>query len=163
MLVVSAAWALSLSAADALVKNLLPVGLAPCCSPLPSSVAVADAAPASGMLSIVCLTFLTTLLSGDVFLFPSSSLLPSPPNLSPFSDITMAEHSDSEISLSDDEVSLLLEADEVPGAGFTATYRGGAPFQFGSDPRWPVSKDVQEAVQLQVVSSNLFLLVVLTN
>ena len=69
----------------------------------------------------------------------------------------MAEHSDSEISLSDDEVSLLLEADEVPGAGFTATYRGGVPFQFGSDPRLPVSKDVQ------VVSSILTLLVVLTN
>ena len=70
----------------------------------------------------------------------------------------MAEHSDSEISLSDDEVYQLLEADEVPGAGFTATYRGGAPFQFGSDPRWPVSKDVQEAVQLQVGSSNFCLL-----
>jgi hypothetical protein len=69
----------------------------------------------------------------------------------------MAEHSDSEISLSDDEVYQLLEADEVPGAGFTATYRGGVPFQFGSDPRLPGSKDVQ------VVSSILTLLVVLTN
>ena len=69
----------------------------------------------------------------------------------------MAEHSDSEISLSDDEVSLLLEADEVPGAGFTVTHRG-APFQFGSDPRWEPSKEVQEAVQLQVGSSNFCLL-----
>ena len=60
--------------------------------------------------------------------------------------------------MSDDEVSLLLEADEVPGAGVTATYRGGAPFQFGSDPRLTVSKDVQEAVQLQVGSSNFCLL-----
>ena len=55
----------------------------------------------------------------------------------------MAEHSDSEISLSDDEVYQLLEADEVPGAGFTATYRGGVPFQFGSDPSMPGTQDVQ--------------------
>ena len=55
----------------------------------------------------------------------------------------MAEHSDSEISLSDDEVYQLLEADEVPCAGFTATYRGGVPFQFWSDPSKPGTQDVQ--------------------
>ena len=81
MLVVRAAWAFILSAADALVKNLLPVGLAPWCSPVPSSVAEAAAAPAAGIVSIA---FWMPLMSGVVFCCLSPvSLLPSPSNLSP--------------------------------------------------------------------------------
>ena len=41
----------------------------------------------------------------------------------------MDQLSDSEISLSDDEVCQLLEAVEEPGDQFLATYMGGDPFQ----------------------------------
>ena len=60
----------------------------------------------------------------------------------------MAKHSDSEISLSDEEFDQLLEGGGggVPGAGFTVTYRGGVPgqqpFKFGVT-RWPGLKAVQ--------------------
>ena len=43
----------------------------------------------------------------------------------------MDQLSDSEISLSDDEVYQLLEAVEEPGDQFLATYMGGDPFQLG--------------------------------
>ena len=55
----------------------------------------------------------------------------------------MDQHSDSEISLSDDEVCQLLEAVEEPGDQFLATYMGGDPFQLGSGPSKPVTQDVQ--------------------
>jgi hypothetical protein len=59
----------------------------------------------------------------------------------------MAELSDSEISLSEDEFDQLLEGGGggVPGAVFTATYGGGVPgqqpFMFGLT-RWPGLKVV---------------------
>ena len=109
MLVVRAAWAFILSAADARVRNLLPVGFAPCCSPEPDTSSEADAAAAAadavGIDSIVDKTLLTT---GDILFFsPLVSLLASPsfpPTLSPFSDIMMADPSDSDVTLSDDEL-----------------------------------------------------------
>ena len=55
----------------------------------------------------------------------------------------MDQHSDSEISLSDDEVCQLLEAAEEPGDEFLATYMGGVPFQFGSGPSKPGTQGVQ--------------------
>ena len=61
MLVVRAAWAFILSAADALVRNLLPVVFTPCYSPDPNTSSEADAAAdAAGIDSIVDKTLLTT-------------------------------------------------------------------------------------------------------
>ena len=55
----------------------------------------------------------------------------------------MDQLSDSEISLSDDEVYQLLEAVEEPGDQFLATYMGGDPFQLGSRPTKPATQDLQ--------------------
>ena len=55
----------------------------------------------------------------------------------------MDQLSDSEISLSDDEVYQLLEAVEEPGDQFLATYMGGDPFQLGSGPTKPATQDLQ--------------------
>ena len=74
----------------------------------------------------------------------------------------MADLTDGEVSLSDDELDLLLDDGDggVPGAVFTASYGGGGPglqpFKFGLT-RWPGLKVVQVCF-LAVVT----LLVVLT-
>ena len=57
----------------------------------------------------------------------------------------MDQISDSEISLSDDEVCQLLEAVEEPGDQFLATYMGGDPFQL-SLPSRPATQDLQVAL-----------------
>ena len=133
MLVVRAAWAFILSAADALVRNLLPVGFAPCGSPDPGTSSEADAAAADavGIDSIVDKTLLTT--GVNFVCSPLVSLLASPsfsPTLSPFSDIMMAEPSDSDVTLSDDELELLQGVGR--GSGFVVGKAVGAvPFVFG--------------------------------
>ena len=74
----------------------------------------------------------------------------------------MAELTDSEVSLSDDELDQLLDDGDggVPGAVFTASYGGGGPglqpFKFGVT-RWP-GLGVVQVCFLSVVT----LLVVLT-
>ena len=93
--------------------------------------AAADAADAVGIDSIVAKTLLTT--GFKLFSSPLVSLLASPsfsPTLSPFSDITMAETSDSDVTLSDDELELLQGVGR--GSGFVVGKAVGAvPFVFG--------------------------------
>ena len=62
----------------------------------------------------------------------------------------MDQLSDSEISLSDDEVCQLLEAVEEPGDHFLATYMGGDPFQLCLP-----SKAATQELQVCLVSAYL--------